>query len=192
MAADNWTTCKCNHCDGNIEFEAHNAGTTVVCPHCGLETSLFEPNSGKKEHDSGPGTIIGKCDHCEGKLRFKASKIGQIINCPHCGKSTTLFEFKPPSQPTDYASYAPYTVREECPKLIEEKLDLLASIVLGFGILSAIVCIVAGFNAEDAAVMEKVVWIGVGVLLGFLGWVGMLFLNGFAEIIRLLRANGKK
>jgi hypothetical protein len=83
-------------------------------------------------------------------------------------------------------------VRSERPKAIEEKLDMLAGIVLGFGIAAAIACVIIGFNVEDAAVTEKAVLIVVGGVLGFLGWVGMLFLNGFAEIIRLLRANRKK
>jgi DNA-directed RNA polymerase subunit RPC12/RpoP len=34
-------TCECNHCSGHIEFEAENAGETVACPHCGLDTVLF-------------------------------------------------------------------------------------------------------------------------------------------------------
>jgi hypothetical protein len=35
--------CRCRHCDGGIEFEANQAGETVACPHCGLETLLFVP-----------------------------------------------------------------------------------------------------------------------------------------------------
>jgi ribosomal protein S27E len=35
--------CKCQHCDGHIAFDASNAGETVACPHCGLETIIFAP-----------------------------------------------------------------------------------------------------------------------------------------------------
>ena len=35
--------CPCNNCDIFIEFPAHGLGQTITCPHCGLETLLFEP-----------------------------------------------------------------------------------------------------------------------------------------------------
>jgi hypothetical protein len=38
-----WTVCTCNTCSGHLEFEASNAGTTVQCPHCGMDTVLFVP-----------------------------------------------------------------------------------------------------------------------------------------------------
>jgi len=38
-----WVTCNCNVCSGTLEFEAVHAGTTVQCPHCGMETVLFAP-----------------------------------------------------------------------------------------------------------------------------------------------------
>jgi len=33
--------CVCSNCPGHIEFEESNAGQTVTCPHCGLETVLY-------------------------------------------------------------------------------------------------------------------------------------------------------
>ncbi len=36
-------TCRCRYCDGRIEFDACQAGESVACPHCGLETLLFVP-----------------------------------------------------------------------------------------------------------------------------------------------------
>jgi len=33
--------CVCNNCPGHIEFDESNAGQTVTCPHCGLETVLY-------------------------------------------------------------------------------------------------------------------------------------------------------
>jgi hypothetical protein len=38
-----FVTCRCRHCNGHIEFDASDAGATVACPHCGLETVLFIP-----------------------------------------------------------------------------------------------------------------------------------------------------
>ncbi len=41
--------CLCNTCSGKIEFELASfdpeSPTSVVCPHCGLETQLYIPNS---------------------------------------------------------------------------------------------------------------------------------------------------
>src|ERR1700722_4549110 len=35
--------CACNTCSGRIEFDASlfQAGSIVVCPHCGIETALY-------------------------------------------------------------------------------------------------------------------------------------------------------
>jgi hypothetical protein len=35
--------CRCNNCDGHLEFERSSAGERVGCPHCGMETLLFIP-----------------------------------------------------------------------------------------------------------------------------------------------------
>jgi hypothetical protein len=37
--------CNCNTCSGGIEFEDSQTGSTVQCPHCGIETILFIPKS---------------------------------------------------------------------------------------------------------------------------------------------------
>ena len=46
---NNLVTCRCQQCDGNIEFDASlfQTGTTTPCPHCGIETLLFIPNAQK-------------------------------------------------------------------------------------------------------------------------------------------------
>lgn len=49
-----YVTCRCQHCDGNIEFDAAQldatnsatgavTGPSIPCPHCGLDTVLFVP-----------------------------------------------------------------------------------------------------------------------------------------------------
>jgi hypothetical protein len=35
--------CKCNQCSAYIEFDAGDAGQTVPCPHCGMDTILYIP-----------------------------------------------------------------------------------------------------------------------------------------------------
>jgi hypothetical protein len=37
------TKCTCNNCSGHIGFEPSQAGTTVTCPHCQMETKLYIP-----------------------------------------------------------------------------------------------------------------------------------------------------
>ena len=38
------STCVCNLCSGQIEFESSAVGQTVGCPHCGMDTMLFMPH----------------------------------------------------------------------------------------------------------------------------------------------------
>ena len=35
--------CTCNNCPGELEFDPANAGETIQCPHCGMDTILFIP-----------------------------------------------------------------------------------------------------------------------------------------------------
>jgi hypothetical protein len=35
--------CNCNNCPAHLEFDSSSAGAVVVCPKCGLETTLFVP-----------------------------------------------------------------------------------------------------------------------------------------------------
>jgi len=37
--------CPCNNCDIFIEFPTEGIGQTVTCPHCGMDTVLFQPNT---------------------------------------------------------------------------------------------------------------------------------------------------
>jgi len=47
QTAPKYVTCPCQHCSGNVEFDASQLdtaeNTTVPCPHCGLETIIFVP-----------------------------------------------------------------------------------------------------------------------------------------------------
>ena len=61
----NYVTCPCQHCSGKIEFDANQidvtgsatntlTGQTIACPHCGLDTILFVPQTPKKVSNSLP------------------------------------------------------------------------------------------------------------------------------------------
>lgn len=39
--------CSCQFCSGHVAFDSTAAGQIVACPHCGLETMLFIPNTPK-------------------------------------------------------------------------------------------------------------------------------------------------
>ena len=45
---DNYITCRCQYCDKGIEFNAaelSEENSIIPCPHCGLETKLFIPQT---------------------------------------------------------------------------------------------------------------------------------------------------
>jgi DNA-directed RNA polymerase subunit RPC12/RpoP len=50
--------CTCNTCSGKIEFESGNAGQTIQCPHCGMETILFIPKNVSKPPHSVPNFAL--------------------------------------------------------------------------------------------------------------------------------------
>jgi len=41
MTNESVTKCLCNVCSGVIKFDLADAGQTINCPHCGMETVLF-------------------------------------------------------------------------------------------------------------------------------------------------------
>jgi hypothetical protein len=46
QTAPNYVTCPCQHCSGNIEFDANELAeenSIVPCPHCSLETKIYPP-----------------------------------------------------------------------------------------------------------------------------------------------------
>jgi predicted RNA-binding Zn-ribbon protein involved in translation (DUF1610 family) len=40
--------CACRFCNKAIEFESQYVGSQAACPHCGMETMLFEPEKPPK------------------------------------------------------------------------------------------------------------------------------------------------
>lgn len=43
MSDNGYLKCPCSYCHGHLEFPAHAIGITTTCPHCGVETTLFDP-----------------------------------------------------------------------------------------------------------------------------------------------------
>ncbi len=74
------STCKCNTCSGKIEFEPSQAGQTIQCPHCGLETVLFIPAM--------EAAVFGKPQLQSGS-QFTGDP-GKFQSCPTCGKQISL------------------------------------------------------------------------------------------------------
>jgi hypothetical protein len=73
--------CTCNTCSERIEFEAGNAGSTIQCPHCGVDTVLFVPARAAPKWLSSvaqPKTV--RCGACAGLVSARA------VSCPHCGE----------------------------------------------------------------------------------------------------------
>ena len=93
-----YVTCRCQHCDGHIEFNANELveeNSVVPCPHCGLETILFLPkgtfHESNKQQTNEPRYVTCHCQHCDGKIEFDANLLAaenSIVRCPHCGEET--------------------------------------------------------------------------------------------------------
>jgi uncharacterized protein YbjQ (UPF0145 family) len=47
-----WTVCTCNNCSEHLEFDPSNAGETIQCPHCKLDTVLFVPGASLPKSDA--------------------------------------------------------------------------------------------------------------------------------------------
>jgi len=70
--------CRCQHCDGHIEFDASQAGESVTCPHCNAETTLYVPPISEQEANLSP--VPPSADEIkQAELeQFKVEKILQI------------------------------------------------------------------------------------------------------------------
>jgi predicted RNA-binding Zn-ribbon protein involved in translation (DUF1610 family)/type II secretory pathway pseudopilin PulG len=89
VIAMTYAKCNCTTCSGHIEFEVENAGQTVTCPHCGIETLLFIPH-GALTYSSKPPVVdspnreplsatLRTCRDCGKTIGIHAEF------CPHCG-----------------------------------------------------------------------------------------------------------
>ena len=88
--APNYVTCPCQHCSGNIEFDANQLDgaeyITVPCPHCGLETALFVIE--KKTPSANPDAL----DLNPSQLAASAFNGGHalVLAGAGCGKTKTI------------------------------------------------------------------------------------------------------
>jgi predicted RNA-binding Zn-ribbon protein involved in translation (DUF1610 family) len=102
MNATTKISCPCNNCDAHIDFDAQQAGTTIPCPQCGLDTVLFVPANKErlfKEQQlkeqlsnhyqrkvvaaaipTAMQPLLQTCPACQGKVSSQATA------CPHCGQ----------------------------------------------------------------------------------------------------------
>ncbi len=51
--------CKCQNCPGEITFPSEDAGQTVICPHCQMETMLFIPPPPKPQSEQAAPPKLG-------------------------------------------------------------------------------------------------------------------------------------
>jgi hypothetical protein len=86
MSEENYlVTCSCQHCDGNIEFDASlfQAGTMTTCPHCEMETALFIPKAPEKVVEKIPEKTAKIIERKEktyhGGMEIKLEDIGGIF-----------------------------------------------------------------------------------------------------------------
>lgn len=89
--------CPCEHCGVNIEFstEEFQSGSTVACPTCGKDTSLYISPQAKPPQPLAAVRPLNdearcNCQRCGKSLAFPPHMVGQDVTCPHCGRETTL------------------------------------------------------------------------------------------------------
>jgi uncharacterized paraquat-inducible protein A len=77
--------CHCNLCNQELEFDAKDAGATIACPHCGMETILYvvpaavTPPLPSPSPKPAPKALLN-CPACSGSVSPKAAV------CPYCGE----------------------------------------------------------------------------------------------------------
>jgi hypothetical protein len=51
--------CSCQNCDGHLEFDSEGAGLTIDCPHCGMKTQLYFPQTARSLSRKKAGFYLG-------------------------------------------------------------------------------------------------------------------------------------
>jgi hypothetical protein len=81
MSTPNLVTCPCQHCNGNIQFDAAertDENMRIACPHCGMETTLFIPPKQGQSKAAGAATTLLHGKQQSLKIAGIASGIAKI------------------------------------------------------------------------------------------------------------------
>lgn len=129
MNDQDFTTCRCDHCSGSIEFPTYGAGESVLCPHCGIPTVLRlanfsmpvmpEPQESKfineesvnqptAEHLTEDPSLQHKPNKIPGTVHYEPIPIGFIILC--IGAAIVyryFFTFEASIKTKEYNPYGP-------------------------------------------------------------------------------------
>jgi hypothetical protein len=156
----NFVTCPCQHCNGNIEFDASlcQTGTKATCPHCGMETVLFIP---------------------------KIAKAGKILRAIF---SAGIAE-KTPERPAKIIEQKEKTYHGGMEDMLENVGDIFLFFGILGGVTAIIMAIIA-YNSNHDEIGIGVDLLCVGFISILAGAVNRIFLRAGAEIIRLLKKIG--
>lgn len=94
--------CKCNNCSEWVEFDSSRAGSTIQCPHCGMDTILFIPRITALPPSRPPPVANSNliiCPDCGNSV----SKLAD--SCPKCGRPIML-EFRRTTQKVEKENFA--------------------------------------------------------------------------------------
>jgi DNA-directed RNA polymerase subunit M/transcription elongation factor TFIIS len=81
--------CRCQTCNGHLEFDPAAAGETIACPHCGVDTQLYLPpvEATRIQHSAPlPAPMPSRltpCPDCGHPISPTAHE------CPGCGHVTS-------------------------------------------------------------------------------------------------------
>jgi DNA-directed RNA polymerase subunit RPC12/RpoP len=70
--------CACNHCSARIEFETEHAGETIACPHCGMDTTLYQPQQRTEKEIPVEALLTKSPSHIKAALSHKVVRRGLI------------------------------------------------------------------------------------------------------------------
>lgn len=151
-----------------------------------------------------PGHFKGECPYCGQHVEVPEELASDWVTCPDeaCGKSfppiPKLKHGAPPPgfTPKDIrASIANKPATESTRKHIEDNLELIGNVLLGFGVLGAIVAgAVLLAHVLDGAAGGSVAPLAIAAAIAFLlqGWIMRSLFHALAEIIRQLRKLNKR
>lgn len=82
--------CRCQHCNGNIEFDPElldktgeaggsTLGQTIACPHCGMETLLYIPQTQFKPPLSVPQKVALPASESAPQRKSRPSLLGPVV-----------------------------------------------------------------------------------------------------------------